>query len=137
MPHSVARRSQATMAASLPAARSRSTASSACFSVVVMPPPVPSSPTSASHAGVAGAGIAPSAVPLLAHTLHRTSALVTVRLPSVPSKVRQPAPGTAVTAAGTVRIPFSTSVAALAPGVCQWAHTVSPFHSPRCSMRSR
>ena len=34
------------------------------------------SPTSASHAGVAGAGIAPSAVPLLAHTLHRTSALV-------------------------------------------------------------
>ena len=136
MPHSVARRSQASIAASLPAASVRSTVSTARFSAAVMPP-VPSSPTSASHAGVAGAGIAPSAVPLLAHTLHRTSALVTVRLPSVPSKVRQPAPGTAVTAAGTVRIPFSTSVAALAPGVCQWAHTVSPFHSPRCSMRSR
>ena len=47
------------------------------------------------------------------------------------------ADSSAVTAAGTVRKPLSTSVAALAPGVCQWAHTVSPFHSPRCSMRSR
>ena len=102
----------------MPAASVRSTVSSTCFSAAGSPP-APSRLTSASHAGVAGAGIPPSAVPLLAHTLHRTSALVTVRAPSVPSKVMQPVPGTAVTAAGTSRTPFSTSVAALAPGVCQ------------------
>lgn len=57
--------------------------------------------TSSCHAGVPGSGIVPSSVPLLALTRYRRSALVTVLVPSLPSKVTHPLPGCAVTLAGT------------------------------------
>ena len=77
----------------------------------------------------------PSSVPLLALTRYRRSALVTVRVPSEPSKVMQPLPGWAVTLAGTATEPFCTSedAGSLPSGTCQKQRIVRPSHSPVAS----
>ena len=95
--------------------------------------------TSCCQAGVPGSGSVPSSVPELAATRYRRSALVTVFVPSLPSKVTHPLPGCAVTLAGTATEPSVTSedAGSLPPGTCQNARMVRPSHSPVAVMARR
>lgn len=77
-------------------------------------------------------------VPLFMATLYLMSALVRVRVPSLPSKTSLPHPGVEVTMAGTSIFPSSTSDENSIPrSVCHSARMVIPSHSPVWAMFSR